>query len=376
MQKPQLKKQQYDYIDDESVLSHSPQTMPPPSAPMDNVNPDQYNQQYPVQQQYAQYDQYNQGYQQYANQGYAQDYGNQQYSTQQYANEGYQQYPNQEYSNQQYAVYQEQSRPADGYESKDDRRMTVGTLKSTRRYCCGMFATRRGCFISCGLVVVLILAGIGVAVYFLFPRVSFSNVQAFEPPNGGGLVLSTGSDPATAIQAINNFDPKNPFSATFPIAITVTVKSDSFVTYSFDKISLDSIAIMNPQNASLQVLNSEKSLKASGEIRNPSFPSMKTVNITMPVNVTFVQSVAQITNDNVIQALAGYCSPQLFGQPVTQTASGFVRFQYTVRFQSFITSIVGAFNPSLVSFTQTVNFPCPKSSIDFLSTIVKGAIGR
>jgi hypothetical protein len=57
--------------------------------------------------------------------------------------------------------------------------------RSIERYCCGCFATKRGCITTCTLVWIVILGGLACAGFFLFPRVTLAGVNAYETPGKG-----------------------------------------------------------------------------------------------------------------------------------------------------------------------------------------------
>jgi hypothetical protein len=123
----------------------------------------------------------------------------------------------------------------------------------------------------------LVLAAIALACYFCFPRIQVRNLKAFETNPGQGLQI--GGSAQDQANRLLTASASNPFAVSFAITVTVTVQSNSYITYRFDSIALDSLSVVDPATASTPVANN--GLSASGQVESPTLPKMSTTNFAM-----------------------------------------------------------------------------------------------
>lgn len=107
-------------------------------------------------------------------------------------------------------------------------------MKETKPYCCGCIRSKRGLY-TCWAVSLLLVIGLGLAVFFLFPR---SPSVWIGPPSSGSMiqglkVLTNASNPA--LGAINA-SPEQPFIVQLDLNAEATVYSPNYINVAANSI--------------------------------------------------------------------------------------------------------------------------------------------
>ncbi|KAJ3102007.1 hypothetical protein HDU97_000920, partial [Phlyctochytrium planicorne] len=230
-----------------------------------------------------------------------------------------------------------------------------GGLKGRRgrngsgRFCCGCFRTRAGCCTFWWTFVVLILAGLAVAGWFLYPRIP--NVVVSDPyANGKGLVVSGDLVTASA---------DKPYTIEFDMMTDVSVYSPNYVDVKVD--------VLNFQGILLDESGKEVNARANGQNKDVSFPSMKnttfTINIRLTYAITSPGTLIEVValTDPVLKILAKSCG--LIGSGSRPN----LRMSYTTDLTIGLISWTG-YKPS---FGGKLDFACPVGADAF-----KALLGR
>ncbi|KAJ3270509.1 hypothetical protein HDV01_007765 [Terramyces sp. JEL0728] len=232
------------------------------------------------------------------------------------------------------------------------------------RFCCGIFATKRGCVNTVGGITFVFLVGLGVALFFLWPRMPTVTV---ENPLGNlgsdvGKLTFSSSDPANALAQAS---PQNPFVASIQLAVNIDVYSPNYIQYAFSGMHVQARLLDPSMNGSTV----SKDPIGAGEIGRVAFPSFANTSFTMPFNISFVaNSPIQSIEDNInLYTLARSCGAQTFGlQP------GKVPNTIGIRIDGSIFSKVIDWTGFTPRFTRNIVIPCPDSTQQLIQTLFNG----
>ncbi|KAJ3281426.1 hypothetical protein HDU76_008931, partial [Blyttiomyces sp. JEL0837] len=103
--------------------------------------------------------------------------------------------------------------------------------RKPQRYCCGCFRTRGGCCAFWWTFILLIVIGMGVAGYFLWPRIPTFTVSDPYIPNNVSPVSYTGS--------MSTASPSNPYTVMFNLAVNISVYSPNYESIKVDSLNFD-----------------------------------------------------------------------------------------------------------------------------------------
>ncbi|KAL3895063.1 MAG: hypothetical protein SGCHY_004920 [Lobulomycetales sp.] len=211
----------------------------------------------------------------------------------------------------------------------------------------GCFRHRKGACCFCFLAVIVIL---GLATFFLFPRIPDVNVS--DPILDDSLAsVQTRGNALTA-------SPANPFEISMQMRIDVTSKSGNYIDWVLDEVRTDGIlldaATGGPNDA----------VVAFGSVRDARIRGMDTSVISLPITVTYTSTspVTSLTSDPAFLALIAPCG--LNGQPRRP-----VSMRYSVAIEHGILKAFG-YTPT---FDGVSSFPCPVSQ-DTLAQIINSAV--
>ncbi|KAJ3010908.1 UNVERIFIED_CONTAM: hypothetical protein HDU68_001916 [Siphonaria sp. JEL0065] len=215
--------------------------------------------------------------------------------------------------------------------------------EENRRFCC-CFRTRKGCCLVIFLIVFLILAGLGVAAYFFWPRIP--QITISEP------FLNPTTVPFTASGSLTSASTQQPFVIQMNLAVNVNVFSPNY----------ESITVNNVYFTG-QLLNTDNktpipNANVNGQSGSVTFPSNKNTQFMMPLTVMYslTSGLAAIASDPALSLFASQCNG----------SGGNIKMGYTVSINLAIIAWTG-YKPS---FTGTTQFPCPN-----LSSAVSGLLG-
>ncbi|KAJ3224813.1 hypothetical protein HK099_007857 [Clydaea vesicula] len=226
-------------------------------------------------------------------------------------------------------------------------KLRIGKLqkKTTNRYCCGCFGHRRSCCCFWLWFLIAILAGLGAAVFLLFPRlpdiqVNTPYINTNEPENfkTSGSVLDT--------------SPDTPFTFTFKLYLDISVKSANYIDWDLKKVDVE---------GKLQNLDDSvnKNIVGKGTKENVKIKKFSTTNLTMPIEISyfFNEKITNALNDPGMQLILSNCA----FIPGTEKKDFKLSYQVLIDFP--LVSWTG-YTPTISGIT---NFPCPISETDFTS---------
>ncbi|KAJ3269586.1 hypothetical protein HDV01_001187 [Terramyces sp. JEL0728] len=365
--------------------------------------PQQYDNQYPSHPQGYGYDQHNQQYGEYDyQQGY--QYGQPEYEqshpsyapnsayTASYQNQGH--YPPEEdyphtisnyESSYQHSVHSHD--PSEyGKNVKFDKdakseKNVPSPLKSNRmsamstgsyvheRYCCGMFKSKRKCTLVCVPIWIIILAIIGIAGFFLYPRIPSFHI---------GSVNQTQPLALSDLSTLKSGNP--PFSANFSMQTDITVTSSNYIAWSINQLTINGfIQIPFVDTATNTIkMSVAKVAIASGTRNSITLQAQGNTTIRMQFHVAYTAD-GPVDRDNLISdknnlglyMLIESCgSPdtiQRYGYPIPPRDNGIldIIFQSTVTF--------GVFKFDLTQNIQKI--PCPDGANDLVKFATSGILG-
>lgn len=221
--------------------------------------------------------------------------------------------------------------------------------KKPRRFCCGIFKSRKSC---CLVVLPLILLTLVLLGYFLWPRYP---TLVFSPPFAATSSLPTIETSAASLQgdalrtSLSQATPETPFFIRFPLSATVYIYSPNYIDIATN--SIDIKAFYTFQGVQ------HKSLSINGTIDNIIFRSHTNTSFTLPFDVTYATTTPTI-NDPALFALATQCTTSS-----TQTK---MSFHYSTDVSITLVSWTG-FVPH---FEGDMNVECPSNYAPLLTGLV------
>lgn len=221
----------------------------------------------------------------------------------------------------------------------------TGTRISGRRFCCGCFASRRSCCGCFCIIFLLLIVGLGVAVFFIFPRMP--TVKVGEP------YFTSSSDPSSAFAISGSpltASASSPFTLTFNLQSDVSVYSPNYIDFALNFVSLSG----NLENSSKQ--NYFSNVPVTGQANNVDIKSFATTNFTLPLQVKYT-TTTPLSLSSPDPALASLLSSCSFMQSGSSNSNNNIILGYQVKISAKLLAWTG-FVPS---FNSSSSFPCPSS---------------
>ncbi|KAJ3302510.1 hypothetical protein HDV03_004933 [Kappamyces sp. JEL0829] len=244
---------------------------------------------------------------------------------------------------------------------KTDKRYSTDSVASRagrERYCCGCFASKSVCVRTLCSTLVLFLIGVGVAVYFLWPRMP--NVVVKDPTanlnSKSQLMLSSDTPGGSTLQTASA---SSPFTASIQLNIDISVFSPNYITYTFDNIAVTA-SLADPAGSG-KILNGGTIGK--GDSGRVSFPPNQNTTFTIPFMLQFsiTAPLTSLNQNAQIYTLMQQCASQQFPDLPKPKFPGFIA-----------TSVKGSIVSKLISWTgiqpsfeKSVVIPCPQAATDF-----------
>ncbi|KAI8610384.1 hypothetical protein BC830DRAFT_1146034 [Chytriomyces sp. MP71] len=211
--------------------------------------------------------------------------------------------------------------------------------RAANRRFCACFRTRRGCGSTIITVVIFVLGGIGVALYFLWPRLPTISIS--DPYIPGDMM-----NPVSITGSPLNATADSPFAVTIALAVDVNVYSPNYENVPTNAI-LFSGKLLGPDNMK-PVPNGPT---VTGQAAKTDFKARSNTAFTMPLSLSYSITNLAATLDNsrdAITLLEGRCMGQ-------QGAQARVYIGYTVSVDLTILAWTG-FKPSS---SGRSSFVCP-----------------
>ncbi|KAJ3100536.1 hypothetical protein HDU96_010298 [Phlyctochytrium bullatum] len=223
---------------------------------------------------------------------------------------------------------------------------------STKRYhggyCCGCFRTRAGCCAFWWVIVVIILAGLGIAAYFLYPRIPQVWVSDPYAPTDEKPLITSGS--------LASASSTTPYTIQFNLRTNISVYSPNNIDVKVDKLTLTGVLLDDS--------NKQLNARANGQKTDLVFKSKENTTFVLPVTMTYsVTTPATLIDllalqDPVINVLAKACG--WVGSTRTP-----IKMDYTAEATIGLISWTG-YKPK---FDGRLNFNCPVDSNTLLTLI-------
>ncbi|KAI8801554.1 hypothetical protein BJ742DRAFT_859161 [Cladochytrium replicatum] len=162
--------------------------------------------------------------------------------------------------------------------------------QNERRFCC-CFRTRRGCWMTICLTLILILVGLGVTAFFIYPRIPTFTSPTFTLGQSNALsVAGSVSAPTTA----------QPFNLTLKFNVQTSGTSDNYINYDIRNLTIV-VKLLNLDGS----INTK--VTGTGILLNSSLKSKTTTNFVIPASLSFVTTTAQPPFDEALIQLMTSC---------------------------------------------------------------------
>ncbi|KND00152.1 uncharacterized protein SPPG_04493 [Spizellomyces punctatus DAOM BR117] len=237
---------------------------------------------------------------------------------------------------------------------KDDDHGIGGT-----RYCCGCFKTRRNCVGCCCFLLLFVLAGVGVAVFFLFPRIPDivvsdvyfpSSPAGFKvPAKGPGSSWRPGfSDDGSLVSATK----ASPYTFSIGIGVNISVASENYVSFNVKTLTISG-TLKNNNGQLVDTTNSANKLSTSSVVNDIDFPGRQTTVVQLPIAINYtITEPVQIPSDPVLGVLLQAC-----GIFANGGSAGRIRMQIVAIVDLKIISWTG----QKITSKKDVDFECPSN---------------
>ncbi|KAJ2999627.1 hypothetical protein HDV02_002396 [Globomyces sp. JEL0801] len=244
------------------------------------------------------------------------------------------------------------------------------------RYCLGLFSTQRGCITVCGSISFILIVGLGVAIFFLFPRQPSFQIGTPRPALNGGNLTFSSSDPIAAFQ---NASPASPFQASFDLVVDINIFSPNYVDFSLSSIDV-AAHLLDPDGSKNAVgcgPNGKQQCApiGKGSTSRVQFPANKNTTISLPIKIFFniTSPITDIAQDGQMLTLIRACGTTtgLFNGVPPSSTPGKVRIKVEVRLSSKVVSWIGWFP----RFDEFISFDCPSATNDLLGMVSRGIGG-
>ncbi|KAI9206591.1 uncharacterized protein BJ171DRAFT_597264 [Polychytrium aggregatum] len=213
-----------------------------------------------------------------------------------------------------------------------------------RRYCC-CFRTRRGCCTFSILLTILILVGLGLAVYFLYPRFPTINVSSpFLLNSSAGL---------TTLGSLGSASAASPFVLSFGFAVNITVNSQNYIDIFVSSLTVNINLLDNNGNPL-------SSVKGTGVANNFNIRSFQTSVVTLPTNVSYT-TTSPVSVKNIVD-------PDFLVLESSCVGSTPFNFKYTGSLTIPLISWTG-YHPS---FDGTFTQDCPSAMRTAIASLING----
>ncbi|KAI8830444.1 hypothetical protein BJ741DRAFT_358787 [Chytriomyces cf. hyalinus JEL632] len=220
------------------------------------------------------------------------------------------------------------------------------TLDPKKKFC-GCFSTRSSCCIFWSVFTFILLAGIAVAGFFLWPRSPTVTISEPYIPSTIAPIQIAGSSLASASAS-------NPATIILNMAVDVTVFSPNYIDIFVSKISFQGQLINPLTNTNMD------SAPVNGIATNVNFRSKKTTAFTLMFTVTH-----PITSGAALQILTG--TDEVIHTVVNECSSsnGKLPMAYNIQLSISAISWTG-FKPMS---SGKASIPCPASATELINLL-------
>lgn len=227
-------------------------------------------------------------------------------------------------------------------------------IEGQKRFCCGIFERKSACVRVVTAVVALIMVGLGLLGFFLYPRIPQVTISA--PTNANLGRLSTGS--------IASASESNPFTVNMQLSLPISVYSTNYIAYSFENIGVTAKLTEQGTVVGGQIGNGD-----SGKV---NFPPNKNTTFILPFNLTLslTAPLTSLESNPQLQLLMSQCGTASFPDIEPAAKVGFIAIALNMSLSSKFLNWTG-FVPSIA---KNMEVPCPPSTVELaklLASIIK-----
>ncbi|KAJ3150961.1 hypothetical protein HDU86_006217 [Geranomyces michiganensis] len=233
-----------------------------------------------------------------------------------------------------------------------------------QRRCCGC-ACRPKCWGTCALVTALLLVGLAIAGFFLFPRIPSVDISTPFVPSDPTAAAPFQAESATWTPGVKMTgsvlaaSPTAPFILEIGVGVNATIASDNYVGYHVNKLTVE--GLLKDANGKVIDLTATgggaNHLQAGAIITDASISPRTTTILNLPISINYTLvtplTIASAVNDPVIAVLARACG----GLP------GFATKVPGAKIDLHVTSTIDIRGVSWIGYRpkieKDVSFACP-----------------
>ncbi|KAJ3057142.1 hypothetical protein HK097_000070 [Rhizophlyctis rosea] len=251
----------------------------------------------------------------------------------------------------------------------DPDTVSIRSKEGKTRYCCGCFGSRRACWGTfCGCFLIL-LAAIGVTIFFLFPRIP--TVNTGDPYVPSGEVASRMATQFDASRVNTNFTyqagprvtgtlAERSLNLTMGLAIDISVASENYIDIKLTKIKGEG-QLLDTNGAPITM----DKIKVDAGLDGPTFYKHTTTNITVPVLFSYGMARTLTADDTkVLSVLQSVCGGN----------GGSFRMLLDVDLTIDLIKWLPNNKGTIPLPQRTISFPCPADLRSAITSLIQGQL--
>ncbi|KAI9090452.1 hypothetical protein DFS34DRAFT_637396 [Phlyctochytrium arcticum] len=253
-----------------------------------------------------------------------------------------------------------------------------------QRYCCGCFKSRPACVGCCCFFLLFFLGGLGVAIFFLFPRMPDlvisdpyipTSAEGFNiPKTGEGSdwkpnLFSSSLDPSAALRAT----PQQPFNFSIGLGVNITVKSDNYITIGVKTLTIQG-DLLDASGKSLPPSTNGNKLVTTSVVKDIKFAGKATTTVPLPIFIQYIivnGQIEQLKADPALLVILQACGlKNLIG------GGGASDNKLRVNVKTTIDLAILSWTPFKLTPTRKVEFECPQQVSTQLTQVFGGLLNQ
>ncbi|KAJ3149017.1 hypothetical protein HDU89_004018 [Geranomyces variabilis] len=227
-----------------------------------------------------------------------------------------------------------------------------------QRTCCSL-RCRPQCWGPCLLITIIILAGLGVAGFFLFPRIPSVDISTPFLPVGAELAAfqaesTTWTPGVNTVGSLTAASAAAPFVLDIGVGVNISVASENYVGYRINQLTVVGF-LKDVNNKVIDTTTSANQLQATSVITDARIAPRTTSILSLPISINYTVTspltIASVINDPVLAVLARAC-----GLPgIAKVAGATINLHVTSTIDLRAISWTG-YKPKI---EKDVSFACP-----------------
>ncbi|KAJ3185084.1 hypothetical protein HDU87_002650 [Geranomyces variabilis] len=187
-------------------------------------------------------------------------------------------------------------------------------LLRKQRTCCSL-RCRPQCWGPCLLITIVILAGLGVAGFFLFPRIPSVDISTPFLPAGPELAAFQAESAkwtpgVNTIGSLTTASAAAPFVLDIGVGVNISVASENYVGYRINQLTVVGF-LKDVNNKVIDTTSAANQLQATSVITDARIAPRTTSILSLPISINYTVTtpltVASVINDPVLAVLARAC---------------------------------------------------------------------